>query len=128
MEFPVTDRLKADNPQSSNEKYKEESFAAGLKCDIVKLSSVEYQGKSFVMLGGAEMRWRPKTRVKNKLRLNMKKILNPKLAKEKVTVIEDSSSQEDLEDEKVLASKQVQSKKEHSVTLKSSPEKDKVVE
>ena len=42
------------------------------------------------------MRWRPKIRAKNKLRLGMKKILNPKFAKEKVTVIEDSSSQEDL--------------------------------
>ena len=52
------------------------------------------------MLGGAEMRSRPKTRAKNKLRLNMKNILNPKLAKEKVTVIEDSSSQEDLGEEK----------------------------
>ena len=51
------------------------------------------------MLGGVEMRWRPKTRAKSKLRLNMKKILNPKLAKERVTVIEDSSSQEDLEEE-----------------------------
>ena len=58
----------------------------------------------------------------------MKKMLNPKFTKKKVTVIEYSSSQEDLEDEKGLDSKQVQSKKEHSVTLKSSPEKDKVVE
>ena len=80
------------------------------------------------MLGGAETRWRPKTRAKNKLRLNMKNILNPKLAKKKVTVIEDSSSQEDLEEEEVLDSKQVHSKKEHLVTLESSPEKDKVAE
>ena len=58
----------------------------------------------------------------------MKKILNPKFAKEKVTVIEDSSSQEDLEDEEDLDSKLVQSRKEHSVTPKSSPEKDKVAE
>ena len=72
MEFPVTDKLKADNPQSSNEKSKEELVAAGLKCDLVQLSAVNYQVKSFVILGGAETRWRPKTRAKNKLRLNMK--------------------------------------------------------
>ena len=66
---------------------------------MVQISDVRYQGKSLVMLGGAETRWRPKTRAKNKLRLSMKKILNPKFAKEKVIVIEDSSSQEDLEDE-----------------------------
>ena len=50
------------------------------------------------MLGELGAVQRPKTRPKNKLRLNMKKLLNPKLAKEKVTVIEYSSSQEKLED------------------------------
>ena len=50
------------------------------------------------MLGEVGAVWRPKTRLKNKLRLNMKKLLNPKLAKEKVTVIKDSSSQEKLDD------------------------------
>ena len=43
-----------------------------------------------------EVKWRPKTRAKNKLRLNMEKILNPKLRKEKITVIEDSSTEEDV--------------------------------
>ena len=47
---------------------------------------------------------------------------------EKVTVIEKYSYQEDLEDAQGMDSKQVDSKKEHSVTLKSSPEKDKFVE
>ena len=73
MEFPVTDKLKADNPQSSNENSKEELVAAGLKCDLVQLSAANYQVKSLIMLGGAEMRWRPKTRAKNKLRLNKKR-------------------------------------------------------
>ena len=123
MKFPVTDNLKADNPQSSDEKSKEESLAAGLKCEMVQLSAVKYQGKSLVMLGGEKMRWRSKTRAKIKLRLNMKKILNPNFSKEKVTLIEYSSSQEDLEDEEGLDSKLAQSKKEHSVTLKSSPDK-----
>ena len=72
------------------------------------------------------MRWRPKTRAKNKLRLSMKKILNPKLAKEKITIIEDSSSQEDLEEDEGLNSQQVDSKKEYSLILESSPGKDKV--
>ena len=45
-----------------------------------------------------------------------------------MTVIEEYSSQEYLEDEEILDSKQVHSKKEHLVTLKLSPEKDKVVE
>ena len=43
MEFPVTDNLKADNPQSSGEKSKEELFAVGLKCEMVQLSAIRYQ-------------------------------------------------------------------------------------
>ena len=46
------------------------------------------------MLGEIGTAWRPKTRQKKKLKLNMKKLLNPKLAKKKITVIEDSSSPE----------------------------------
>ena len=95
---------------------------------MIQLSAIKYQGKSLVMLGGAETRWRPKTRAKNKLRLSMENILNPKFAKEKVTVIEDLSSQEDLEDEEGLDSKLLQSKKEPLVTLKQSPEKDEDLE
>ena len=49
------------------------------------------------MLGEIAAVWRPKTRPKNKLRLNMKKLLNPKLTKERVTVIEDSYSEDKLD-------------------------------
>ena len=52
------------------------------------------------MLGELAPVWRPKTRPRNKLRLNMKKLLNPKLNKERVTVIYDSSSDEKLIDVK----------------------------
>ena len=62
MEFPILDKLKVDNLQSSNEKSEEDSVATWLKGEIIKLSAVKYQAKSFVMLGGAETRWRPKTR------------------------------------------------------------------
>ena len=58
----------------------------------------------------------------------MKKILNPNLMKEKITVIEDSSSQEGVEEEESLSSHQVHIKKEHSVILKSSLGRNKVVE
>ena len=46
MEFPVPDKLKADNLQSSNEKSKEESVIAGLKGETVQHSAIKYQGKS----------------------------------------------------------------------------------
>ena len=78
------------------------------------------------MLG--ETKWRPKTRAKNKLRLNMKRILNPKLRKEKITMIEDSSSQEDMEEEENLSSQQVNTEKENLVILESSSGNDKVSE
>ena len=67
-----------------------------------------------------ESNWRPKTRAKNKLILNMKNLLNPRFMKEKITVIEDSSSREDLEEDEDLNSQQVDSKKEDLLTMKSS--------
>ena len=67
-----------------------------------KLASIKHEGKTLSMLGEIGAGWRPKTRPKNKLRLNMKKLLNPKLAHKKITVIEDSSSQEELEDNEDL--------------------------
>ena len=65
---------------------------------LVELASITHQGKALKMLREVGAIWRPKTRPKNKLRLNMKKLLNPKLAEKKVAVIEDSSSHEKLED------------------------------
>ena len=72
-------------------------MVAELKDEIVQISSVKFQGKYFVMLG--ESNWRPKTIAKNRRILNMKRILNPSLMKEKIAMIEDSSSQEDMEEE-----------------------------
>ena len=71
-------------------------MSRGKKMKFVKLSSITHQGKVVKMLGEIGTAWRPKNRPKNKLRLNMKKLLNPKLVEKKITVIEDSSSQEEL--------------------------------
>ena len=65
-----------------------------------QFASVIHQGKTFKMLGEIAPVWRPKTRPINKLRLNMKRLLNPKLNKERVTVIDYSSSMEKLNDDK----------------------------
>ena len=65
---------------------------------VVELASITHQGKALKMLGEVGAVWRPKTRPKNKLMLNMKKLINPKLVEKKITIIEDSSSQEKLED------------------------------
>ena len=64
------------------------------------------------MLGETGVGLRPKTRPKNKLRLNMKKLLNHKLAQKKITVIQDSSSQEELEDNEDLNVKEMKGKKQ----------------
>ena len=42
----------------------------------------------------------------------MKKLLNPKLAQKKITVIEDSSSQEELEENEYLNIKEMKGKKQ----------------
>ena len=66
-----------------------------LKNEGVQISSIKFHGKSYAMIG--ESNWRPKTRAKNKLRLKIKKNLNPILMKDKITEIEHSSSREDVE-------------------------------
>ena len=47
----------------------------------------------------------------------MKRILNPKMKKEKVTVIEDSSSEENMENEEDLSSQQHCIQEDHLVSL-----------
>ena len=49
------------------------------------------------MLGDITPRWRPKTRPKKKLRLNIKKLLNPKLNTKAITVLDTCSSDEEIE-------------------------------
>ena len=66
----------------------------------MEFASVIHQGKTLKMVGELSPRWRPKTRPRNKLRLNMKKLLNPKLNKEGVTLIDYSSSDEKLDVDK----------------------------
>ena len=104
IEVLVQVKWKAGNLQISNEKFKGKSIVIGLKVDGVQLLAVKLQGKSFVMLEETKTRWRPKIRAKNKPRFNMKKILNPRLMKEKIIVIEDYSSQEEMEEEESLSS------------------------
>ena len=47
------------------------------------------------MLGELAPGWRPKTRPRNKLRLNMNKLLNPSLNIKGVTIIDDNSVDEE---------------------------------
>ena len=63
----------------------------------MEFATVRHQGRTLNMLGDLAPRWRPKTRPKNKLRLNMKKLLNPKLNAKEVTVLDTSSSDEEIE-------------------------------
>ena len=44
----------------------------GVKREVVQLATIKHQGKSLSMLGEVGVGWRPETRPKNKLRLNMK--------------------------------------------------------
>ena len=52
------------------------------------------------MVGEFAPGWRPKTRPKNKLSLNMKKLLNPKLNTEGINMIDTSSLDENIESKK----------------------------
>ena len=95
-------------------------MSQGIKIKVIQLASIKHQGKNLSMLRENGTSWRPKTRPKNKLRLNMKKLLNPKLAKKKITVIEDSSSQEELEDNEDQNEKGMKGKKQMVSENKSS--------
>ena len=57
------------------------------------------------MLGEFAPGWRPKTRPKNKLRLNMKKLLDPCLNVEGVTILDELSSDEKAESKKLSPKK-----------------------
>ena len=93
-EKSLSDEVRVHTEQKIKTQSKEEAMPQGIKRKFVQLTSIKHQGKVLSMLGEIGIAWRPKTRPKNKLRLNMKKLLNPKLDKKKITVIEDSSSQE----------------------------------
>ena len=71
-----------------------------IKVKAMEFATVMHQGKTLKMVGELAPGWRPKTRPKNKLRLNMKKMLNPKLNTEEVTMIDTSSSDEKLKSSK----------------------------
>ena len=52
-----------------------------IKVKAMEFATVKHQGKSLKMMRELASTWRPKTRPRNKLRLNMKKLLNPRLKK-----------------------------------------------
>ena len=79
----MQDKMRVDNTKNSIEGFEEKLVMKGVKREVIQLATIKHQGKSLSMLGEVGVGWRPKTRPKNKLRLNMKKLLNPKLAQEK---------------------------------------------
>ena len=89
---PTTDETRVYSKQEIHNHFEEETLSRKKRMKVVELTSITHQGKVLKMLREVGAIWRPKTRPKNKLRLNMKKLLNPKLDEKKVTVIEDSSS------------------------------------
>jgi len=97
---PATDATRVCIEQEFHSNGDEVALSKRKKIKVVEFASVIHQGNTFKMLGEIAPIWRPKTRPNNKLRLNMKKLLNPKLNKERVTVIDDSSSEEKLNDDK----------------------------
>ena len=98
--IPVTNKTMVSTEQKLHTHCDEEALSKRKKMKVSEFASITHQGKTLKMLGEIAAVWRPKTRPKNKLRLNMKKLPKPKLAKEKVTVIEDSWSEDKLDDDK----------------------------
>ena len=76
-ESPLIDNVRFNNAQSSQEHSEEKLVSQGVKRKVVQLAAIKHQEKTLSMLGEIGVGWRPKTRPKNKLRLNIKNILNP---------------------------------------------------
>ena len=89
----------------------------------MELATVRHQEKTLKMVKELASEWRPKTRPKNKLRLNMKKLLDPRINTKEVTVLDDGSSDEKpkIEKDAVLKSL-VSDHKKGKKTLKSAEE------
>ena len=87
--IPVTDESRVYVEQELHTHCDKEAVSKTKKMKVVEFATIIHQGKTLRMLGEMALVWRPKTRPKNKLRLNMKKLLNPKLTTENVTLIED---------------------------------------
>ena len=98
--LPVIDETKVGTKKEFHSQEDEVAVPKKKKLKVMEFSSVTHQGKTFKMVGELAPGWRPKTRPRNKLRLNMKKLLNPKLNKEGVTMIDDSSFDEKLDVDK----------------------------
>ena len=71
------------------------------RVEVMEFAAVKHQGRNLRMMGELAPAWRPKTRPTNKLKLNLKKLLNPKLNTKEVTVLDDISSDEEPESDKM---------------------------
>ena len=62
------------------------------RVEVMEFAAAKHQGRNLRMMGELAPPWRPKTRPTNKLKLNLKKLLNSRLNTEEVTVLDDISS------------------------------------
>ena len=76
VEVSIPAKMESEDIRAPSEKTKGKSMV-GFKKEGVLIYSVKLQGRSYAMLG--ESTWRPKTRPKNKLILNMKKTVEYKI-------------------------------------------------
>ena len=76
------------------------------RIEAMEFCIVKHQGRTLKMLGELAPGWRPKTKPKNKLRLNMKKLLDPRLNTKEMTVLDDISSDEKPEIDKMSIKKE----------------------
>ena len=80
--LPIIDETKVGTKKEFQSQENEVAVPKKKKLKFIEFASVTHQSKTFKMLGELAPVWRPKTRPRNKLKLNMEKLLNPKLNKE----------------------------------------------
>ena len=77
--FPVIDKTKVGTKKEFHSQEDRIAVPKKRKLKVKEFASIIHQVKTLKMVGELAPGWRPKTRPRNKLRLNMKKLLNPKL-------------------------------------------------
>ena len=75
--------------------FEEEPMDKALETGISEATSPKVERNDYCFQSSGAIQWRPKTRASNKLHMNIKRALNPKLKSETIINVDESNSEEE---------------------------------
>ena len=75
--------------------FEEEPMDKALETGISEATSPKVERNDYCFQSSGAIQWRPKTRASNKLHMNIKRALNPKLKSKTIVNLDETSSEED---------------------------------